>query len=92
MTGGDKRREENSKLSGLLRKSGSGGIVHQRGHAAAGGQEQCSAPGKWARSAPALAAPTDTADKTAKRGESALGASGSSSPDPNHALAEAVPR
>lgn len=36
MTAGDKRLGENSKLSGLLRKSGTGGIVHQRGHAAAG--------------------------------------------------------
>lgn len=36
MTAGDKRLGENSKLSGLLRKSGTGGIVHERGHAAAG--------------------------------------------------------
>lgn len=57
MTGGDKRLEENSKLSGLLRKSGTGGIVHQRSHAAAGGREQCSALGKWAHSAPAAPRP-----------------------------------
>lgn len=31
MTGGDKRQEENSKLSGLLRKLGISGIVHQQG-------------------------------------------------------------
>lgn len=31
MTGGDKRPEENSKLSGLLRKLGISGIVHQQG-------------------------------------------------------------
>lgn len=53
MTGGDKRLGENSKLSALLRKSGTGGIVHQRDRS----REQCSAPGKRAHSAPALAAP-----------------------------------
>lgn len=68
VTGGDKRLEENSKLSGLLRKSGTGGIVHQRGHAAAGGREQCSAAGKWAHSAPVLAAPRPAQIKRRGRG------------------------
>lgn len=77
MTGHDKRQEENSKLSGLFRKLGSGGIVHPWGQENAVRQKTMPQPSPRERESVSTGFDkrTDNGDKMAnraKQGELAL--------------------